>query len=69
MDPSINIKIDNLIDYIKECKGIIDIPTKRLLINEMAGLLIKTGEVDSEDMAANMAELCISVCIQECIEK
>jgi|TARA_R110001592_G_scaffold362287_2_gene675652 hypothetical protein len=29
------LKIDNALDYIRECKGIIDKPTKTLLINEI----------------------------------
>ena len=69
MDELNNTKIDNLVDYIKECKGIIDIPTKRLLINELAGILLSTGEVESKDVATNMAHLAITTCIQECLAK
>jgi len=63
------IKISNLVDYVKECKGIIDIPTKRLLINELAGIFLSTGDIESEDVAANLADLCINTCINECLEK
>jgi len=62
-------KISNLVDYVKECKGIIDIPTKRLLINELAGIFFSTGKMESKEVAANLADLCINTCIEECREK
>jgi len=69
MPTPIETKISNLVDYIKECKGIIDIPTKRLLINELAGIFLSTGKMESEEIAANIADLCINTCINECLEK
>jgi len=69
MPTPIETKISNLVDYIKECKGIIDIPTKRLLINELAGILLSTPEIESEQMAANIADYAINKCIDECLEK
>ena len=63
------IKINNLVDYVRECKGIIDIPTKRLLINELAGIFLSTGKMESKEVAANLADLCINTCIEECLEK
>ena len=64
MDELNNTKINNLVDYIKECKGIIDRPTRRLLINEVAGALQKENSWLSEESALDNATLFIDACIR-----
>jgi len=64
MTTATQIKINNLADYVKECKGIIDIPTRRLLINEVAGALLKENSMLSEATADDNATLFIDACIR-----
>ena len=66
MGTAADIKINNLVDYIKECKGIIDIPTRRLLINEVAGVFLQRYD---KITAPIMARLFIDRCIEENLAK
>ena len=64
MTTATQIKISNLADYVEECKGIIDTPTRRLLINEVAGALLKENHLLSETSALDNATLFIDACIR-----
>lgn len=64
MTTATQIKISNLADYVEECRGIIDIPTRRLLINEVAGALLKENTRLSQATALDNATLFIDACIR-----
>ena len=64
MTTATQIKINNLADYVEECKGVIDIPTRRLLINEVARALLKENSELSEESANDTATIFIDACIQ-----
>ena len=68
MTTATQIKISNLADYVEECKGIIDRPTRRLLINEVAGALIKENAELSHETAMDNATLFIDACIRNSLE-
>ena len=68
MTAETQIKINNLADYVEECKGIIDIPTRRLLINEVAGALLKENIRLAEETALDNATLFIDACIRNSLE-
>ena len=64
MTTATQTKINNLADYVEECKGIIDIPTRRLLISEVAGALLKENIRLSQATALDNATLFIDACIR-----
>ena len=49
---ALEIKVDNIRDYIEECKGVIDAPTKLLLTNEVASLFLNS----TADMPYDLTE-------------
>ena len=64
MTTATQTKINNLADYVEERKGIINIPTRRLLISEVAGALLKENIRLSQATALDNATLFIDACIR-----